>query len=378
MEPAKALAGARIVMVLGGLVSGGAERQALLLADHLLHVQHSAVQIWAFRDPRWAAARCDELGIPWRIVPLEWSVYPWRQLPALRRLVGALGAAQPDAIVSYTRLPNMLCGLVWRLTGARTFIWHQTGPAHMGGWLEKLSIHLTPRLIARAGHMADFLVRSLGARADHVRVVYGGIRLAPPQFARDAWRARLGVADDCFVGCMVAHLKPRKDHMALIHAWRRVADRLEAQGRSSLLVLAGRPGRAQATVQATIDELRLGDQVKLLGEVEDVAGLLSASEVGLFTSCSEGLPNAVLEYMAAGLPVVAVDIPGTREAFGPSGAHCLVPPGDVDGLADRISDLADDGRLRAEIGHANREWATSRFSPERMLQQTVELIAEAI
>src|SRR2546426_8921983 len=89
-------------------------------------------------------------------------------------------------------------------------------------------------------------------------------------------------------------------------------------------------------MRALARELNLGRSVRFLGPVDDVPGLLSAVDLAVLSSTSEGCPNAVLECMASGLPVVATDIPGIRKAVGPSGYNYLAPPDDARSFAERI------------------------------------------
>src|SRR5439155_2520583 len=98
----------------------------------------------------------------------------------------------------------------------------------------------------------------------------------------------------------------------------------------------------------------LGSSVRFLGDVEDVAGLLAASDVAVLSSPSESRPHAVLEAAAAGLPIVATDIPGIREALGQHQHAHLAPVGDAERLAENLVQLISQPALRAELGELNR------------------------
>jgi glycosyltransferase involved in cell wall biosynthesis len=136
--------------------------------------------------------------------------------------------------------------------------------------------------------------------------------------------------------------------------------------------LAGRIDVPEAEIRGLIAELGLQDSVLLTGAVDDVAGLLAASDLCVYSSRSEGIPNGVVEAMAAGLPVAAIDIPGVREAVGQEGLSFLAA--DAETLAESINRLYENEQLRQQFGLIMRERAASEFSVEAMCRETVDFI----
>ena len=175
---------------------------------------------------------------------------------------------------------------------------------------------------------------------------------------------------------MIANLNWYKDHATVVKAWRRVVDQSGTAG--AVLLLAGRFSDKATELKALCFDLGLGNSVRFLDFVEDVPGLLSAADLCVFSSEGEGVPNGVLEAMAAGLPVAAVDDPSIREAVGPDGDPSLSPRGDADGLANRILALAADEVTRARLGSLYRARIRKEFSVEAMCEQTSKLIATAL
>ncbi len=378
VDPSSApMAGKRILIVLGCLDLGGAERQAVHAAS-CLRRQGAEVQVWGFRPAGRAAALCDRLGIPWRFVPEPWGRGPLRWPLMIVRLARILRRVRPDLLLPYTAFPNVMCGLSWRFTGARACIWNQRD-AGLGLDSPAVSwaVRNTPLFLGNSGVGREFLVERLGVAPRRVRVVRNAVALEPPRQDRAAWRARLGADTSCLVACMVANLGPNKDHATLLRAWRMVSDGLGAAGRKGVLALAGRPDAAE-DLQASIQALRLDREVRLLGEVEDVPGLLSAADLSVFSSRSEGCPNGVLEAMAAGLPVVATDCPGIREAVGAGGLGWLAPAGDDAALARLVLQLADRPELRAELAAQNRRRVEAEFTLERLNSRLAALLPEAL
>lgn len=372
---------ARIVAVLGNLDLGGAERQAILLARHLSAGHGADVSVLGLAgDPGGAARLCDAHGLRWRSCGVGWPAGRAGRLRAVARFARELSRERPDAVLSYTRLPNILCGLAWRLSGAGTCVWNQrdAGLGAEGERLFRLAARLVPRFLANSEEGRAFLVARCGVPPERVRVVPNGVGLPPPREGRDAWRRRLGIPDGAPVAVMLASVHPHKDHATLLSAWRAVLARHPAGGPPPVLLLAGRSYGFDEGLKVLAFDLGLGRSVRFLGEVEDVSGLLSASDLCVHSTRTEGLPNAVLEAMAAGLPVAATDIPGTRAALGEEGAGFLAPPGDPDALAARILALLASERLRAETGSRLKERAALRFDPGGACRAAAEALREAL
>ena len=367
------LSGRRIIFLLGNLELGGAERQALLLARYLREHEGADVEVWGLTKSGPVADICAQHGIPSRVVP-----YPLHgiSLQASANVCRELRDAKADILLPYTLTPNVVCGLIWENTGARSCVWNQRdeGRSPLPNGKEIVAARLTPLFISNSAAGARFLKR-LGVDSAKVNVIPNGVALAAPELDRGAWRERLGVDDKCFVACMVANLHANKDHTTLLRAWRKVVRRLKADGREALLVLAGRRDGAYESLAGLAMKLKIDDSVRFTGPVSDVAGLLGAVDVCVFCSQSEGCPNAVLESMAAGLPVAGTLIEGIRQVVGPVGGRFLAPPLDVDTLAAVLTTLANDPQLRAEIGAQNRERVRNNYDSLRMCKETTAVLA---
>ena len=382
-SPGTELRGKRIIFVLGWLDLGGAERQALLLARHLVYAHGAHVQVWGFSGSGLgrAAEMCEEYRIPWHLVPLsEPPEQLIRQVKEFVTFVWRLRRARPDILLPYTARPNILCGVLWRWVGARLCVWNQRDE---GRGLDerkviKWSIHHTPLIVSNSQHGADYLMQKFEAKPRRIHVIHNGVEIAVPKSDCLMWRRQLGVGPDCFLACMVANLHTHKDHATLLRAWRTVADCLRADGRSGVLLLAGRFDDAHHQLEALAYDLELGKSVRFLGLVKDISGLLSEVDLGVFSSQFEGCPNGVLECMGSGLAVVGTDIPGIREAMGSTGYPFLAPVEDAEALADRILYFANNAEMRTKIGTANRRRVAADFNPVGMCDEIVGLICDAL
>ena len=248
----------------------------------------------------------------------------------------------------------------------------------MGKRVERIAIKRVPWFATNSEGGAQFLVRTLGAPAKRVRVIHNLVQLAPPRMDRTGWRRELGLSDDAFVACMIANLSKHKDHATLLRAWRHFLNNWDAKGRSAVLLLAGRYDVSPETLKALAFDLDLGKNVRFMGQVQDVTGLLSAVDLAVLSSPSEGTPNSALEAMAQGLAVVGTDNPGMRETLGTGGEEYLSPVGDAESLANQILRQASDSSLRALVGSMNRKRIEKEFHPHIAGNQMVSLILEGL
>jgi glycosyltransferase involved in cell wall biosynthesis len=124
--------------------------------------------------------------------------------------------------------------------------------------------------------------------------------------------------------------------------------------------------------------LQLADAVRFLGHREDVAGLLAGASCALLASDYEGCPLAVVEAMAAGVPVVATDAGGVAELVEHERTGLITPAGDVEALAAALASVLIGVETARAMGAAGREVALARLSLERMVERTVGLYEEAL
>ena len=115
------------------------------------------------------------------------------------------------------------------------------------------------------------------------------------------------------------------------------------------------------------------DRVRFLGHRGDIADLLAAADVFVFSSLFEGLGGASIEAMALGLPIVCSDIPALREVVGAEESGLLVESGDAAALAKTITELLDDPARAAAMGRRGRAAFERRFTLARSAERMVEL-----
>jgi glycosyltransferase involved in cell wall biosynthesis len=173
---------------------------------------------------------------------------------------------------------------------------------------------------------------------------------------------------------IVANLRnPVKDHPMFLRAAARVRAAVPDAG----FAIAGE-GELMESLRELADQLGIQDDVFFLGRCDRVADLLFASEIGVLSSKAEGFANAILEYMAAGLPVVATDVGGAREAIAEGETGYSMASGDDEKMAARIIELLNSPERARAMGGRGKLIAAEKFSCDRHLQNTLELYDELL
>lgn len=361
----------RIVYCIQALRVGGAERRVTMLVNEAARRGHCATLVVARHVPdsphRLApAVNYVPLGVEGRFCP--------RGLGPLRR---ALQSLRPEIYHGFGNVGSHWGVPLARLQGVPLVVESSTSLAGT----EVLSRLEQPfaRLAVKLCHVLT--VNSRGARAsyeDGWRVPARKLELIPnfvdtrayrppaPDL-RAAVRAELGLADDDVAVAMVARLAWPKDHANLVRAAALVDPRL----RLRWLLIGDGPDRAD--LARLVDELGVGDRVTFLGARHDVPRLLAASDLCTLTSLLEGMPNALLEAMACGLPIVGTAVSGIEDLVVDGETGWLVPASQPQPLADAFTAAASDlARLRA-FGTAARQRAEQVFDSEVVVGRFFDL-----
>ena len=218
---------------------------------------------------------------------------------------------------------------------------------------QRLAYRSAHRVVANSVAAAARL-RAEGVAPTRISVIPNGIELS--QFGgRGALRRQRLITT-------VANLRVEKGHDVLLRAAaavRRRAPHVRFQ-------IVG-DGALRTTLVDLARSLRVDDIVAFLGHRDDVPALLSDSALFAFPSRTEAFPNGVIEAMAAGVPVVASATGGILELIESDRNGVLVPPGNVEALADAIVRLLDDPAHAERLGAAARETVRQRYSFERMV-----------
>jgi len=190
---------------------------------------------------------------------------------------------------------------------------------------------------------------------------------------RQKLRGKFGIKEDECVFACVARLAAQKNHSLLLRAY---AELQKHTPRSRLLLVGDGELREELEVEAR--RLGLVGSVLFLGFSQNVPSILRASDVFVLSSHYEGLPYAVLEAMASGLPVVSTAVDGVIDAIVEGVTGHLVPRDDVMALARAMWQMILHPESRQLMGEAGRKRFRSRFTVEHMVEETVRLYGTII
>ena len=217
-------------------------------------------------------------------------------------------------------------------------------------WANRFTFRLDDANIAVSEPVRQSLPPRLRRR---VEVIVHGIDVAAVAAAseqREAVRAELGLRPEQVVLCTVANLRWQKGYPDLLQAAKTVVD----TGHDVVFLAVGQ-GPLEAEIAARRDALGLGERFRLLGYRPDAASILAASDIFTLASLHEGFPIAVMEALAAGLPVVATDAGGIPEAVRNGVEGQVLPAEQPELLAQAIIALVEDPELRLQMSAAARD-----------------------
>lgn len=347
----------RVMHVITRLELGGAQQNTLFCVTHHDRTRFSIDLVAGAGGLLDGEARSIPDADVRLMTCLEHPIRPWSDLRAVAGLARLMRRHRVDLVHTHSSKAGILGRLAARLAGVPHIVhtvhgwsFHDDQPRWVQGFyarLERWAARVTDRLVVVSEqNRRQGLERGIG-RPEKYRVVRSGIDIEEfrrPTVSREETRAGLGVGDDQILVGTVACLKPQKAPLDFVDA----AARAHARDPRLRFVIAG-DGALRAAVERRIEEAGLEGVIRLLGWRRDVVDLLHAMDVFLLTSRFEGLPRAVLQAMAAGVPVVATAVDGTPEVVRDRETGFLVPPGEPVQAAERVLELVRDGALRGEM-----------------------------
>jgi glycosyltransferase involved in cell wall biosynthesis len=297
----------------------------------------------------------------------------------LAELVRLLRQRRPDVLASFCFHANVLGPVAGRLAGVPVIVSSIRGERFGSRNRERIERALTQLrfrdvLTTNSELVAQSLVARKIASAGRTIVIPNGIvsQVYRTQTGlRTRLRSELGLDDDAFFWLAVGNVRLPKDYPNLLRAFRMLRqERPEAR-----LKIAGdvREPLAMAQFHAALDS-RDADAVELLGSREDIPALLAAADALVLSSAHEGLPNVVMEALAAGLPVVATDVGGVRELVEPDVSGFVVPAQDAQRLYEAMDRMmACDGERRQVMGARGQAHIEAHFDLLRVTQRWEDL-----
>jgi glycosyltransferase involved in cell wall biosynthesis len=365
----------RILFIITGLSTGGAEMMLLKLLERLSRERFSASVI-SLTTLGEIAPRISALGIPVKAIDAQPGLY----FPlAFARLMAEIRKAQPDIVHTWMYHADLFGGLAARLTGVKKVVWcirNSSLPRGKTKLRIRLIAHLCarlssfiPRHIISCSETALYVHAALGYQREKISIIPNGFDLArfqPNVAARRRIRAELGVTEETPLVGLVGRFDPQKNHIGFFAAAKLLTQRFSA----THFVLVGSGICPQnAALKAAMEQYSVAAQTHLLTLRTDMPDIMAALDVfASSSSYGEAFPNVVGEAMACGVPCAVTNVGDSAFIVGDTGK--VVEKNDMPGLADAlVSLLALSPVERANMGKRARARVAEHFEIGAVVQR---------
>lgn len=344
----------KVLHLIQSLGSGGCENMLLRTLPLIPDFQHTVLTL---KEPGELAPGFAAKGIDVQTIHLR-NLFSLSGILRLRRIVRE---QNPDIIITYLFHADVLGRLaLFGATHAPVIPFLRTTYNHpryrIARLFEWLTAPLVRRYLANSEAVKSFYIRHIGVTPERITVIPNGIdteyfdRLVPDQKLRDS----LSIGPDDFVIICVANLHPNKGHRFLLEAFEAVWPEFP----QIKLLLVG-DGEERGNIESMISSFRSKGAIRILGRRDDVPALLKLSRLFVLPTLFEGQSNAILEAMAAGVPVITTNIPENRVFINDGETGILVETESsvaiVNALKKFLSEPSLLERAGAQVGHAVKE-----------------------
>lgn len=350
--------------------TAGTEKQLLLLLQHIDRTRFEPL-LCVLRSSPW-------LRENFRLCPLyEIGITSFGSIKSVlsfQRFVRFLKLERIDILQTHFRDGSIVGITAAKIAGTKVILGTRR---NQGYWLnrrervaQKLLNVWTTAFIANSSSTRDYVCRVEQVSESRVSVIHNGVDLE--RFANlteiDRVKARedLGIPAEARVVGIVANLRPVKQ----LEVFLRAAKRVNEKSPDVRFVIVGE-GSERQHLDSVVRNLGIEKRVVFLGRRTDIPYVLSSFDIGVLSSSSESFSNALVEYLAAGLPIVTTDVGGANDIVMEGVNGYIVPVGDYAALAEKI--IAVLSRGAGDMGAVGRSIAEKRFAIATMVSNTENL-----
>ncbi len=368
--------GLKILLINTQMEFGGAQKAMLQLANGLILRGHKVTVATMYDKGNFIPLFEEKYGV--NIINLQMKkvggrnpfVQIHRSFNGLINLYLLMRREGFDVVQTFTHYSNILVPPLGALAHCKAVITSERSSL-IGdhGWVRLLDKIVTnsgmvKKMVAVSEATRQYCNEQMGIKMEKSTAILNGIdidSLATGGRNSNGWsndlRKELGIHENSLITSVVGRLHRQKGHEVLIKAVSRIVNKT-----SKIQVLFVGDGPLKEELQNMIAEYRLQKTILLLGNRIDINDILGISDVFVLPSLWEGLPNAILEAMAAKLPVIATDVGGTKEVVVDGKTGLLVPPGDVDSLEKCLYWMIQDAEKREEMGKVGYQRILDNFT----------------
>lgn len=367
----------RVLQFIGSFHQGGSERQAVGLCRLLKRDETFEVEAVTLNNEGILRPEMDAIGLheipEFRLT----SFFDLNFIHQVRKCAKYLRVQEIDIVHTHDFYTNVFGMAAATLAGVKVRVASKRETSGMRSRgqdvVEKLAFDRAHAIVVNSESVSRYL-HERGIRSSKMNLIYNGLDLtrfeareiSDPSF-REMYRLPLRGSERFIT--LVANLRHDvKNIPMLLRAVRAVV----SQHPDTHFIVAGE-GELESELRAAAENLGVAGNVHFIGRCTDVPLLLKSSYACVLTSKAEGFSNSILEYMAAGKPVVATNVGGAAEAVVDGSSGYLIPSEDDETLAAKLNDLLSDEGKANQFGAEGRRIVVKKFSENSQLQNTIQL-----
>lgn len=366
----------KIVILIKVAVLGGAERQALGMADYLIRNYNCNITIVATYSNEQTIEfqnfaiqsginRIHFFGTPSLTIPTRFSVVNIKKIARaihyLYKMKKGIAQFKPDIVIPFLNSPSKIATLLFKSVGAKITFWHQLGlDSYLFDYLEKKAIKKAPFFIANSENGLDVFKKHYHVPNEKLYCLPQYVSIKKIDLDKKQLKNEFKINNDAIVIGMIAHYRHEKFHKLLLEAFNSIQKELNIH-----LVLLGNKDNNEETLEIYNELIEKVADSNNTNSISVLSGIpvekvLNVLDIGVLVSEIEGTPNVVMEYMLYGLPVVASNHDGCKKLLDNSS---FLISNDISILIEKLKLLILDEDIR------NKE---SKLNIERIKKNTIE------
>lgn len=375
-----------VVLMIKVAMLGGAERQALGLADFLIKNYNCKVHLVATHSNH-PTKEFHEFSIACGINEIHYFGEPsltinknlsllnlkrtFRALKYINKMKSEVAKFHPDILIPFLNTPSKIAALIYRSVGAKVTFWHQLGlDNYTYDLLEQKALNQTPFIIANAANGLEVFQYHYKIPNEKLFVLPQYVSIKKTALDRNSLQIKFQIPDNSIVIGMVAHYRVEKYQELLLQSFSEIKTDKKIH-----LVFLGNKDNSEETLDKYNSIVALSKSLNCLDKVsflsgESVEEVLNCLDIGVLVSEIEGTPNVVMEYMLYGLPVIATNHLGCEGLLQPSD---FLISNDKNTLKDKLQMLIENENLRMDEGNKNAD-KIKKYSIENYTNSLLSII----
>lgn len=345
----------RILHLISGLEVGGAETQLLRILPELQKYHENRICCVRGHGP--IGAKLEEKGIPVYYLELKNAF----DFFAIYRFYKVIKRFSPDILVTYLIHADLYGRILGRLFGIKKIISSKRGALLQWEWLsffDRLTKSMVNHYLVQTETAKNEWMQKLNLSENKFTIIPNGINTESFHIKIDKnWkRTNLKIKENSFVITCVAKLRRGKGHEVLLKAFESIFNK----HRNTVLLLVG-DGEREEELKNSIQDYKSRESIHFLGNRNDVPEILDASDLFILPTEKEGMSNAIIEAMCAGIPIITTDIEENREIITSGENGILVSAGNSNDLSSNMEMLMMNKSLREKLGYNAQQEAIKKF-----------------